>query len=184
MSLQRITFRPNHSKAASACLTIHGVAKPAYRAFELLHHLGTETCLVDGLHPTVDCWVVPKPGGASVLLSNHALPRHPIETEQVYVRLAGTAAPRSVTIEQIDEDHANAKRRWVEMGKPEFPSPRQVEQLCEASQMIREALPWKYEDGRHYIWNLRCRRTPSRPSRWNSRQPLEKREHELAHDEP
>jgi xylan 1,4-beta-xylosidase len=128
-------------------LTIQGVAKPAYRAFELLHRLGTKEFLVDGLHQTVDCWVVGKPGGATVLLSNHALPRHPIQTEQVHVRLTGTTAPRTVTIERIDEDHANAKRCWLEMGKPEFPSPQQVKQLCAASQMVREAQPWKHEDG-------------------------------------
>ena len=50
-------------------------------------------------------------------------------------------------VERIDEDHANAKRLWLEMGKPEFPSVREVEQLCAASQMVREPQPWKYEDG-------------------------------------
>jgi xylan 1,4-beta-xylosidase len=128
-------------------LTIHGVAKPSYRAFELLHHLGTEPCLVDGLHQTVDCWVVRRPGGVTVLLSNHALPRHPIQTEQVQVRLTGGAAPSVVIVERIDDDHANAKRCWLDMGKPEFPRSQQVEQLREASQMVREAQPWKYEEG-------------------------------------
>jgi xylan 1,4-beta-xylosidase len=128
-------------------LTIHGVAKPSYRAFELLHHLGREPCLVDGLHQTVDCWVVRRPGAVTVLLSNHALPRHPIQTEQVQVRLTGGAAPSVVIVERIDEVHANAKRCWLDMGKPEFPSSKQVEQLCEASQMTRDAQPWKYEEG-------------------------------------
>jgi xylan 1,4-beta-xylosidase len=39
-------------------LNIHGVAKPTYRAYELLHALGTEMLPVDGTHPTVDAWVV------------------------------------------------------------------------------------------------------------------------------
>ena len=39
-------------------LNIHGIAKPAYRAFELLHALGTEMMPVDGTHPTVDAWAV------------------------------------------------------------------------------------------------------------------------------
>ncbi|MGH8527754.1 MAG: GH39 family glycosyl hydrolase, partial [Gammaproteobacteria bacterium] len=34
-------------------LNLHGIAKPTYRAFQLLHELGTERLLVDGLHETV-----------------------------------------------------------------------------------------------------------------------------------
>ena len=40
-------------------LNIHGIAKPSYRAYELLHGLGTE--LVHGggeHHETVDAWLV------------------------------------------------------------------------------------------------------------------------------
>jgi hypothetical protein len=36
--------------------------------------------------------------------------RHPIQTEQVDVRLAGAPAPRTAWIERIDEDHANPRR--------------------------------------------------------------------------
>ena len=38
-------------------LNLHGIAKPTYRAFELLHKLGNERLLVDGLHETVNAWV-------------------------------------------------------------------------------------------------------------------------------
>src|SRR6201999_4348536 len=60
-------------------LTLQGVAKPAYRAFELLHRLGVEELPVDGVHETVDVWVIRGSGSVKVLLTNHALPRHPIE---------------------------------------------------------------------------------------------------------
>jgi xylan 1,4-beta-xylosidase len=128
-------------------LNLQGIAKPSYRAFELLHRLGTELCLVDGLHDTVDAWVVRRPRAATVLLSNHALPRHPIENDRVHVRLTGSPPPRNVSVERIDEDHANAKRVWHDMGEPPFPSAREVEQLQAASQIIREPQPWNYEDG-------------------------------------
>ena len=39
-------------------LTIHGIAKPSYRAMQLLHRLGHERLLVTGAHATVDAWVV------------------------------------------------------------------------------------------------------------------------------
>jgi xylan 1,4-beta-xylosidase len=128
-------------------LTLQGIAKPSYRAFELLHRLGTEQCLVDGLHETVDAWVVRSPSSVTVLLTNHALPRHPIETELVHIQLRGAARPARVSVERIDEDHANAKRCWHEMGEPPSPSPREVEKLRLASRLVQEPLPWKYEEG-------------------------------------
>jgi len=126
-------------------LTLQGIAKPSYRAFELLHRLGVDELPVKGVHETVDVWVVRGRDAVTVLLTNHALPRHPIETESVHIQLTGLPAPRNVYIERIDDDHANAKRLWIEMGKPAIPTPREVEQLRTASQILRELLQWKYE---------------------------------------
>lgn len=126
-------------------LTLQGIAKPSYRAFELLHRLGVEELPVDGVHETVDVWVVSTPEAITVLLTNHALPRHPIETESVRVQLTGLLSPGNVYVERIDDDHANAKRLWVEMGSPNLPTKREVEQLHVASQIVRETMQWKYE---------------------------------------
>jgi xylan 1,4-beta-xylosidase len=52
-----------------------------------------------------------------------------------------------VYVERIDDEHANAKRLWIEMGKPALPTPREVEQLRVSSQIVREPLQWKYEGG-------------------------------------
>jgi xylan 1,4-beta-xylosidase len=128
-------------------LTLQGGPKPSYRAFELLHRLGVDELPVDGAHETVDVWVVRGRDAVTVLLTNHALPRHPIESESVHVQLAGLLSPRNVFIERIDDDHANAKRLWIEMGKPALPTSREVKQLQVASQIVREPLHWKYEAG-------------------------------------
>jgi xylan 1,4-beta-xylosidase len=126
-------------------LTLQGVAKPAFRAFELLHRLGILELPVDGTHITVDVWVVRGSEFVTVLLTNNALPRHPIETESVHVQLNSIPSPRNVYIERIDDNHANAKRLWIEMGEPSLPTPRQVEQLKASSQIIREPLQWTYD---------------------------------------
>lgn len=128
-------------------LTLQGVAKPSYRAFELLHYLGTEELPVAGTHATVDAWVVRGHADTTVLLTNHALPRHPIETQSVHVALSGMDAPRNVYIQRIDEHHANAKALWLEMGSPALPTPREVDQLHAASALTREPVPWNYNDG-------------------------------------
>ena len=38
-------------------------------------------------------------------------------------------------IQRIDEDHANPRRAWLEMGSPEYLSPLEVEQLQASSQL-------------------------------------------------
>jgi xylan 1,4-beta-xylosidase len=128
-------------------LNLYGVPKPTYRAFELLHRLGTEALPVTGRHETVDAWVVRRGQDLTVLLSNHALPRHPIEARRVHVELIGARAPRAVALERIDDGHANAKAAWVALGRPEYLSAREVERLEEASRLVKEPHPWKYENG-------------------------------------
>ena len=136
--------RPFHG--GFGLLSLHGIPKPNYRAFELLHRLGEEALPVEGSHPTVDAWVVRRPGQAMALLTNHALPRQPIGPVQVRLRLEGAPPPAVVSLERIDEDHANAKRAWREMGEPEYLSEPEVERLQEASRLRKEQQPWRFQD--------------------------------------
>jgi xylan 1,4-beta-xylosidase len=119
-------------------LTLHGIPKPTYRAFQLLHRLGHERLLVDGLHHTVDGWVVRGDREVTILLTNHALPRHAIDTERVQVTLAGAAAPRRAFAERIDRDHANPRRVWSAAGSPGYVNSAQLEHLHRASRVWRE----------------------------------------------
>jgi xylan 1,4-beta-xylosidase len=146
-------------------LNLHGIPKPVYRTFELLGRLGNQRLLVDGLHETVDAWVVqgegnaretnppplPAPMPLNVVLTNHALPRHLIATEQVHIELVGVAEPQAVWVERIDEDRANPKRRWVELGRREYLRRQDIESLQAASLLVREPLPWKYTEGNIHV---------------------------------
>jgi len=127
-------------------LNLYGVPKPVYRAFQLLHRLGSERLPVEGRHGTVDAWVVRKGRSITVFLTNHAQPRHAIEIQLVAVRLTDAPSPLAASIERIDEDHANPLRRWREMGEPEYPSRLQVEQLEEASRLVKEPLAFSHSD--------------------------------------
>ncbi len=128
-------------------LNLHGIPKPAYRAYQLLHALGHEQLLVDGIHETVDAWVVRKPGSLTVLLSNHALPRHSIETERVRLCLTNSARPTAISVQRIDEKHANPRRLWQRMGKPEYLQAREIAWLEEASRLVSKPQRWSYRDG-------------------------------------
>jgi xylan 1,4-beta-xylosidase len=125
-------------------LNLHGIPKPAYRAFELMRRLGSELLLVDGLHETVDVWVVRKEQSLTVLLTNHAAPRHPIKTEKVEIKLSNAPSECHAYMERIDETHANARAVWRKMGEPEYLSATEVEHLQEASRLWKEPHPCEF----------------------------------------
>jgi xylan 1,4-beta-xylosidase len=120
-------------------LTLDGIAKPSYRAFELLHRLGTELVMpIDGMHANVAAWVVRDGNRVSLLLVNSAPPRQDLIPARVVMHLETTASVRVATVERIDETHANPKRRWLDMGAPEYLRPAEVEILHAASMLHAE----------------------------------------------
>jgi xylan 1,4-beta-xylosidase len=127
-------------------LNIHGVAKPTYRAFQLLNRLGTKQFLVDGLHETLNVWVIRDDEKVTVLMSNHALPGHSLATERVSVRLLNVREPRAAWTERIDEDHANAYRAWREMDPPDYLNHELVGELSAASELVRKQQRFKYRE--------------------------------------
>ena len=128
-------------------LNLHGIPKPIYRAFQLLHHLGTERLPVVGLHETVDARVVRKSGSITVFLTNHAQPRHNIEMQRVEICVTDAVAPLTATIERIDDGHANPRKLWREMGEPEYLSRTQVAELEAASRLVKKSFDVTYADG-------------------------------------
>jgi xylan 1,4-beta-xylosidase len=128
-------------------LNIHGIAKPAYRAFELLHALGDRLLPTEGAHPTVDMWAVGGAQSVTVLLTNYGLPRHPIATETAQISLRTARAPTEVTIRRIDAGHANPKQRWLEMGAPEYLNAAVVAELNAASRCDPEPQPFAFKAG-------------------------------------
>jgi xylan 1,4-beta-xylosidase len=131
-------FNSNAFHGGFGLLTIDGIAKPAYRAFELLHRLGDQIFAVDGAHPTVDCWVTRVAKTVTIIAVNSQLPGHPVATETVTIELAGAIV--SAIVERIDDDHANARGAWLAMGSPERPLPMQVAALDLASRLVAEPM--------------------------------------------
>lgn len=127
-------------------LNLHGIRKPAYRAFELLHRLGTERLFVDGIHETVDCTIVKGHDVVHIVLTNHAYPTRPIEEESVTVHLRNCPEPLSVYSETINEQNANPRRKWIKMGSPEYMSAKEIEALHKASFVGREQLRWSRDE--------------------------------------
>ena len=127
-------------------LNLYGIPKPVYRAYDLLHRLGEQRLAVDGSHHTVDAWVLRDAEAITILLTNHALPRHPIRGETVSLQLEESPTLRSAAVARIDQDHANPRPLWQAMGEPRYLSREQVGQLQDASQLAWEHLAWRHEE--------------------------------------
>jgi xylan 1,4-beta-xylosidase len=127
-------------------LTMQGIAKPAYRAFQLLHALGHERLMADGLHPTVDACFARQKRDVTILMTNHALPHHPMRQERVRITLQNSPRPVSASIQRIDERRANARRAWLALGSPEYLSSRMIERLEATSRVSNESCALDYAD--------------------------------------
>ncbi|HJR11839.1 MAG TPA: hypothetical protein VJ823_10560 [Rhodanobacteraceae bacterium] len=128
--------------------TIHGIAKPTYRAMQLLHRLGNERLPVDGTHPTVDAWAVRADDThVDLLLGNHAFPRHAIAAEAVTWHVQSARKPKSARVQRIDDDHCNSRQAWVDMGSPDYLDARQVAELDDASRLKAEPVAISARDG-------------------------------------
>lgn len=128
--------------------TVNGTPKPTYRAMQLLKDLGDEILSVEGEHPTLNTWVTRQGDDElAIMLTNHAMPTHDIKSESVTLTLKTTRKPLKATIERIDDDHCNAKQAWLGMGSPDFPLPKQLAVLEDASQLHSERLDITAHDG-------------------------------------
>ncbi len=127
-------------------MNLYGIPKPVYRAYQLLNRLGDEQLELVGTHNTVDAWAVRKNGRIDILLSNHALPRHAINTETVRLCLHNVEAPAAIKLARIDEDHANPRRAWEALGRPMYLSEGQVADLEALSQLCWAPLEAKHEE--------------------------------------
>lgn len=139
---QSFDSRPFHG--GFGLMTVHGVPKPAYRAFQLLHELGNQLLAGDGIHPTVDAWFIGDAKKLTVMLTNYALPAHAIAHERVQIKIRQTARPAAISAQRIDDGHANPRRAWQEMGEPEYLKPAHVSRLENASLLRREKIPYSY----------------------------------------
>jgi len=58
---------------------------------------------------------------------------------------------KNAFIERIDDDHANAKKSWINMGSPGSLTANDVSALELASSLIMEPLPIRLEKGSVFV---------------------------------
>lgn len=121
--------------------TIHGIPKPTYRVFEMLHRLGYEriavTCKSES---TVEMLAVRGESELTLLVYNHNIPDAAINEEEVEINLQGVVPTGPLSIGRITAMNANPKQKWIDLGSPEYPTWEQLAQIEQASRLIPDSL--------------------------------------------
>jgi len=114
------------------------VPKPAYRAFQLLHNLGTEELAVATTsNTTTGVWSILNNQTLDIVFYNYDLPDSTIQNQSVVITLTNLATlPTYGTILRIDESNSNAPAVWLAQGSPAYPTPLQIQDQIQASLVI------------------------------------------------
>lgn len=123
---------------------IHGIPKPTYRLFEMLHGLGEERLPVSGgKGSTVEILAVRKTSELTLLVYNHDIPGSDIHAEDVAIKFEGISSNSSATITRIDVKHVNPKQKWIDLGSPMYPDKKLLDQIEKATHLITEPVEFQ-----------------------------------------
>ncbi len=123
---------------------IHGIPKPTYRVFEMLHNTGnTRIPVKGGDGSSVEILAARDFSKVTFLACNHDVPGAGISTEDISIAVTGFSPDGPASIVRIDEDNANPKKKWIELGSPEYPTPSELEAIEQASRVKTGKLDYK-----------------------------------------
>ncbi|MBQ2815141.1 MAG: beta-xylosidase [Clostridia bacterium] len=127
--------------------TYHGIKKPVYHSFELLHSLGTERLEVEGYKEgdTVEVVATKVENGLSLVAFNHNVPTGEIKAEAIEIKISGIDKVTDVTVRKSDEEHANAKNVWKSLGSPEYVYGETLKKISEKAELVTEKADWSLD---------------------------------------
>ncbi|MGB9070658.1 MAG: hypothetical protein WCC21_18995 [Candidatus Acidiferrales bacterium] len=109
-----------------------GLPKPAFNAFKVLHHLGTERLAND----SPSAIVTRQPDGRlAIAVWNLYLPEEAGVPKTVRLVFKDTAAAQTVRVTRVDSTHGSVLPAFRAMGSPSNPTQAQITQLRRASQL-------------------------------------------------
>ncbi len=113
-------------------MAVGNIPKAAFNDFVLLHRLGTERLAMD----SDSALATRRPDGSlAIAVWNYAPPGETGPSKEVTLIIKDLAGPRVARITQVDPDHGSALKAWEAMGKPDFPTRQQQEQLRRAGEL-------------------------------------------------
>ncbi|MGN0998319.1 MAG: beta-xylosidase [Faecousia sp.] len=136
---EEMGMKPGPFKNEFGLQTNHGIPKPSYRAFQILHEAGDRRLSVQGEHDTVEVLALKSEKQITVIVYNHDIERRDVKAETVRIALQGSV--QSVRKAVIDEENCNPLSAWEKLGKPEYLTAAQTQQIHKAAQLEYEGLP-------------------------------------------
>jgi xylan 1,4-beta-xylosidase len=110
-----------------------GIRKPSYNAFALLHKLGDER-----LANSTDSVVTRRKDGTLVIALWNLVEMDQLkngQTKTLSIDFKGVPQNATVSIYRLDAQHGNTQDAYEAMGKPRYPTRKQVDELNKASQV-------------------------------------------------
>jgi xylan 1,4-beta-xylosidase len=109
-----------------------GLPKPAFNAFELLHHLGA----VRIPERADDILVTRRTDGSIVIaLWNLSAPETSGEPKDVNLHFDSLAGNQRAAVYRLDANHGSLTDAYAAMGSPAYPTPAQIQSLKAAAQL-------------------------------------------------
>jgi xylan 1,4-beta-xylosidase len=118
-------------------IAIRQIPKPAFHAFTLLHRLGNERYETSG----APVMATRRPDGSVAILVWNLTPRdvhgNPEKGKPLSLRLVirGLGSRNKLAVTHVDESHGSALPAYREMGSPQYPTTRQIQDLRQAAQL-------------------------------------------------
>jgi xylan 1,4-beta-xylosidase len=111
-----------------------GINKPSYYDFSLLHQLGDRRIA----NSAQDIIVTKSSDGQLKIALWNLVDPSPeslrnAKTRTITLDLQGVAANAPISIQRVDNEHGNVLPQYAKLGKPDYPTPKQVEQLNRAT---------------------------------------------------
>jgi len=108
------------------------IPKASYNVFKLLHQLGDKRIAVDSESAIA---TVREDGSVAIALWNYAGPGEAGYPRSFNISVSGLSGRRRALIQTVDRQHGSALTAWEAMGKPDFPTREQIDQLRKAARL-------------------------------------------------
>ncbi|SCP98855.1 GH39 family glycosyl hydrolase [Anaerobium acetethylicum] len=114
-------------------VNVYGTPKPVYRLFEALHEAGTKRLTIGGEGASRTAEILGLSDGRKVMIFayNHDIEEREIKSEDMVITLNGNV--KSIQKAVIDSHTTAPFVVWEEMGKPVYPTKKQLAAIEEAS---------------------------------------------------
>ncbi len=140
---------PQEFHGGFGMLTQNGIPKPVYHAMRMLAEAGDQRLDLgeESTKGEIGYAAFRSTDSLQVLIFRQKMKNLDLPKEKVTLSLELDAAPASVALRRIDEEHGNPLKLWQEMGSPLSLNKAEIRSLMEGSAVKDEPWPFTFDGG-------------------------------------